>query len=280
MRNQDLPSFSTHDGTRVFNFHAPTSWQKITQAQLRYVLSVLATFQDHTVVKCYLLTRFCGIRVHKHTRTGWKCSCLCQTDDVRPSRNAQSHKVRPRVRREVLYLQDGEILDLLKNFDFIDDFTEFYPLQTIQGHDACDRLLRDITFFDYLMIEKNYQLFMIHQQDRFLQQMGKLLYRMESTDNTVRFEPYELLCVFMWFSCVKGYMAANFPHFFRPAKTGGELKHEDLMPAIMAQVRALTDGDVTKLQAVYDTLCWDALTELDNKAREAEEFRERSNQRS
>ena len=50
------------------------------------------------------------------------------------------------------------------------------------------------------------------------------------------------------------------------------------MPAMQAQIRALTDGDVTKLQAVYDTACWDAITELDNKAREAEEFRERNKQ--
>lgn len=269
-----------HDETREFHFHAPASWQELTQEQLRYVLSVLSTFQDHTVVKCYLLTRFCGIRVHKHTRTGWKCSCLCQTDEPRPSRNPHSAKRRIQKRREVLYLSDAEILDMLKNFDFIDDFTEFHPLESIQGLQACGWLLRDITFLDYLTCEKYYQLFMIHQKDEFLQKLGWMLYRTETgeTDETVRFEPYELLNVFMWYSCVKGYLAANFPHFFKPAREGGELRHEDIMPAMQAQIRALTDGDVTKLQAVYDTACWDAITELDNKAREAEEFRVKNKQ--
>ena len=45
---------------------------------------------------------------------------------------------------------------------------------------------------------------------------------------------------------------------------------------MQAQIRALTDGDITKQQAVYDSLCWDALSELDNKAREAEEFKARN----
>ncbi|WP_334641520.1 hypothetical protein [Segatella copri] len=101
-----------------------------------------------------------------------------------------------------------------------------------------------------------------------------------SASETAKFEPYELLGVFMWFSSVKEYFAANFPHFFRPAREGGELRREDILPAMQAQIRALTDGDVTKLQAVYNTDCWAALTELDNKAREAEEFRKRNRQNS
>lgn len=280
MRNQDLPTFSTHDDKRVFNFHAPTSWQELGQSELRYVLAILSTFQDHIVVKCYMLTRFCGIRVHKHTRTGWKCSCLCQVGDALASKNPKSRRKRPQQRQEVFYITDAEILDLLKNFDFIDDFTEFYPLERIGELQGCGRLLRDITFIDYLTCEKYYQLFMIHQRDEFLQRLGWLLYRTPSggTDETVHFQPYELLNVFMWYSCVKGYLATNFPHFFKPAKEGGELRHEDIMPAMQAQIRALTDGDVTKLQAVYETACWDALTELDNKAREAEEFKERTKQ--
>ena len=40
--------------------------------------------------------------------------------------------------------------------------------------------------------------------------------------------------------------------------------------------RALTDGDITKQQAVFETDCWAALTELDEKAREAEEFKQKT----
>lgn len=279
MKNQNLPSFSTHkDGTQEFDFKAPSSWAELSEEQLRYVLSVMSIHHDHIVIKCYLLARFCGLTVHKYTRTGWKCSVKCGESDE--NGDTKTGKVRERV----LYISAAEILSLLKNFDFIDKFTNFRPLQRASDVllTAVDSMLHDVSFYDYLNIEKNYQLFMLNQEDKFLQKMAHLLYRTEdgSADETAHFEPYELLGVFIWFSSVKEYFAANFPHFFKPAREGGELRRVDILPAMQAQIRALTDGDVTKQQAVYNTDCWAALTELDNKAREAEEFKERNRQNS
>lgn len=279
MKNQNLPSFSTHkDGTQEFNFKAPSSWAELSEEQLRYVLSVMSIHHDHIVIKCYLLARFCGLTVHKYTRTGWKCSVKCGESDE--NGDTKTGKVRERV----LYISAAEILSLLKNFDFIDKFTDFRPLQRASDVllTAVDSMLHDVSFYDYLNIEKNYQLFMLNQEDKFLSKMAHLMYRTEdgSADETANFEPYELLGVFMWFSSVKEYFAANFTHFFKPAREGGELRRVDILPAMQAQIRALTDGDVTKQQAVYNTDCWAALTELDNKAREAEEFKERNRKNS
>ena len=279
MKNQNLPSFSTHkDGTQEFNFKAPSSWAELSEEQLRYVLSVMSIHHDHIVIKCYLLARFCGLTVHKYTRTGWKCSVKC--DESGENGDAKIGKVRERV----LYISAAEILSLLKNFDFIDKFTDFRPLQRASDVllTAVDSMLHDVSFYDYLNIEKNYQLFMLNQEDKFLSKMAHLMYRTAdgSADETAHFEPYELLGVFIWFSNVKEYFAANFTHFFKPAREGGELRRVDILPAMQAQIRALTDGDVTKQQAVYNTDCWAALTELDNKAREAEEFKERNRQNS
>lgn len=265
MEKRNLPSYSIRDGIRVFDFSAPSSWEELQEDELRYILTIMTLFQDQTVAKCYILGRFCGIKVLKHTRTGWKCSVLCLTKNGKK-------------KREVLYLSEGEILSLLKNFDFIGDYTYYLPLDTCAGLYAVERLIRDVTFFDYLQLEKNYQLYLIHKDDKFLKKMGWILYRNKSgeSDETAIFQSFELLNVFMWYSSIKGYLAENFPHFFKPSSQGGELKQEDLMPAMQAQIRALTDGDITKQQAVYDSLCWDALTELDNKAREAEEFKARN----
>ena len=279
MKNQNLPSFSTHkDGTQEFNFKAPSSWAELSENQLRYVLSVMSIHHDRIVIKCYLLARFCGLTVHKYTRTGWKCSVKC--GESGENGDAKTGKVCERV----LYISAAEILSLLRNFDFIDKFTDFRPLQRASDVllTAVDSMLHDVSFYDYLNIEKNYQLFMLNQEDKFLSKMAHLMYRTAdgSADETAHFEPYELLGVFIWFSSVKEYFAANFPHFFKPAREGGELRRVDILPAMQAQIRALTDGDVTKQQAVYNTDCWAALTELDNKAREAEEFKERNRQNS
>lgn len=265
MEKRNLPSFSIRDGKRVFEFSAPSSWEQLQGDELRYILSVMTLYQEQTVAKCNILFRLCGIEVIKHTRTGWKCSVPCQAENGKK-------------KREVLYLNEAEILSLLKNFDFIEDYTNYKPLDWCAKLYAVDRLIKNVTFLDYLQLEKNYQLYLINKDDKFLQKMGWILYRNEAgnADETAIFQPYELLNVFMWFSSVKGYLAENFPHFFKPAKEGGELKQEDLMPAMQAQIRALTDGDITKQQAVYDSLCWDALSELDNKAREAEDFKARN----
>lgn len=279
MKNQNLPSFSIHkDGTQEFNFEAPSSWAELSEDQLRYVLSVMSIHHDRIVIKCYLLARFCGLTVHKYTRTGWKCSVKC--GESGENGDTKTGKVCERV----LYISAAEILSLLRNFDFIDKFTDFRPLQRASDVllTAVDSMLHDVSFYDYLNIEKNYQLFMLNQEDKFLSKMAHLMYRTAdgSADETAHFEPYELLGVFMWFSSVKEYFAANFTHFFKPAREGGELRRVDILPAMQAQIRALTDGDVTKQQAVYNTDCWAALTELDNKAREAEEFKERNRQNS
>lgn len=143
MKNQNLPSYSIRDGIRVFDFSAPGSWEELLEDELRYILTIMTLFPDQTVAKCYILARFCGIKVLKHTRTGWKCSVLCL------SRKGKK-------KREVMYLNEAEILDLLKNFDFIEDYTYYLPLGTCAGLYAVERLIRDVTFFDYLQLEKNY----------------------------------------------------------------------------------------------------------------------------
>ena len=115
MKNQNLPSFSTHkDGTQEFNFKAPSSWAELSEDQLRYVLSVMSIHHDHIVIKCYLLARFCGLTVHKYTRTGWKCSVKCD------EREGKGVSETGKVRERVLYISAAEILSMLKNFDFID----------------------------------------------------------------------------------------------------------------------------------------------------------------
>lgn len=263
-KNQHLPSYSIHDGQIELNMTAPKSWRELSQDELRYTLFLLTRFQEPFTIKTYLFCRLSGIEVIKHTRTGWKCSVLCRVDG----------KSRPK--RRVIYLETEKVLSLLSQFDFIDGFDNFQPLQKI-GQLTAVSAIRKITFQDYLFAEKYYQLYLMHKEDKFLQQLGYLLYRNEfnKRDDSVKFNAEELLGTFLWFSDFKQVAAANFPHFFKKTKEGEEPTMEDITICIRAQVRALTDGDITKQQAVFETDCWAALTELDEKAREAEEYNEK-----
>ncbi len=73
-----------------------------------------------------------------------------------------------------------------------------------------------------------------------------------------------------WFTYSKAEFARQFPHFFKPVPNGGG--DTDFLKLVNAQIRALTGGDVTKEKEIEQIPCWRALTELNEKAREAEEF--------
>lgn len=83
-----------------------------------------------------------------------------------------------------------------------------------------------------------------------------------------------MLGTFLWYSYVKDVLAKAFPHFFKKVDLtdpdGGDF---DFMESVNVQIRALTDGDVTKEQLIFDTDCWRALTELNAKAKESEDLK-------
>lgn len=81
---------------------------------------------------------------------------------------------------------------------------------------------------------------------------------------------------------LKQYFAQVFNNFYKPAPTnenGGSLAGEQvdlfkqLRDSTNSQIRALTGGDITKEATIMKMDTWRALTELDAKAKEAEEYR-------
>ena len=89
--------------------------------------------------------------------------------------------------------------------------------------------------------------------------------------------PVEVMGAFLWFMWVKQNFSASFPHLFKPASGDGDY---DMTEAMNAQIRALTGGDITKEGQIKDSDVWRALTELDAKAREADELDKRLKQKS
>lgn len=82
-------------------------------------------------------------------------------------------------------------------------------------------------------------------------------------------------------AALKQYFAQLFNNFYQPAPTnnGGSLGDEQtdlfrqLRDSTNAQIRAFTGGDITKEATIMKMDTWRALTELDAKAKEAEEYR-------
>lgn len=251
----------------TINLSAPRSWRELTQPQLRYVFYLLATFADLTVVKTYMFVRFTGIRVIRSNRFGWQCAV--KHDGKR--------------RAVVFYLHVWQIHSFLKQFDWVGSYeTMDNRLDVVQGLHAVGPLLqlnpntgRYVTFDDYLCMEAQYQHFHNSRDEAHIDRLASFLYRRPdySRVSELSLTPAERLATIAWFAHIKLVMAAAFPHFFRKAKADSDTSSTSILESYNVQLRALTDGDVTKEHAVKQLDCWRALTELDAKAREAEEFR-------
>ena len=244
-------SFSTDSGLEL---HAPQSWKEMTQDQLRYVFFLLTTFPNMITVKTYMFLRFTGLKVVKKIPGGVRCALM-----------SDKH-------HQEFNIATWQIQSLLHQFDYIDSYDGMgVRLESIQGYHAVDVLLHGLPFVDYLNCEIIYQGFLQTRDDKRLDALARILYRDDNDDapEELKLAPEERMGTFIWYTSVKLAMSKAFPHFFKPSKGEGAPK---LMEMTNAQLRALTDGDVTKEEMVEELDCWRCLTELDAKAREAEEF--------
>jgi hypothetical protein len=230
----------------------------MNQEQLRYALHVIGSGMYSSVEgRTLMLLRFTGIEVQNKTAGGWTCSIRVALD-------------KGKTKRHFFFIQTWQIQDFIKQLEYVDSYeTMDVRLESIQGFKAVDALLHGVRFWDYLNMEKYYQGYLATKQVKYALGLAQLLYPGGVTD----IDDAELTGCTMWFSYVKLQLSEFFSHFFKPVPEGG--KTVNWLEQMNAQIRALTDGDITKEQAVYDKDCWRALTELDAKAREAEEFRKK-----
>lgn len=250
------PSTLSADG--VLHLTCPRSWREMTQEQLRYALHVIGCGLYSSVEgRTLMLLRFCGLEVNKKTLAGWACTV--------PVVSAKGKQ-----RKHHFFLQSWQVQDMIRQLEYVDSYEAFdVRLESIGGFKAVDPLLHRVMFQDYLNMEKYYQGYLATKEQRYALGLAGLLY----PGGVTAIDDAELTNCIMWYSYVKKQFSKHFRHFFKPAPEGG--KAVDWMEQMNAQIRALTDGDITKEDAVFKKDCWRALTELDAKAREAEEFRKK-----
>ena len=146
----------------------------------------------------------------------------------------------------------------------------------LEGAEAVAANLDGLSFGDYLKCENLYQGFLSSQNIAALEQMLPLLYRTEDGDYAVEVEATPARCysVLLWWMGAKDVLSALNPRLVGAG--GGDDDVGDDAPmaqqqreSMNAQIRALTDGDVTKEPQVLATDVHRALTELDAKIRDA-----------
>ncbi len=233
------------------------SWEELSQAELLQVYKILTTLpvEDRASLPFILFRYFACCRVISHKDDSFKCRFVAKT---------QSGEVR----RVLCNVSAHHLAELLASWDF---FSNPGPvpvrLEFWNGVKAVNAELHGVTFSDYLQLENFYQGFITSQNVDALYGAARLLYPgidVKSIDEVC------IYCILQWLVQIKGLFAHLWPNFFKP--TSGGDGAPSMLEVMNNEIRALTGGDVTKEAEIYQIDCWRALTELDFKAKEAEEL--------
>lgn len=255
-----MQKLSSKDMDAVFNISLPTSWATLTDKQLLMVYGLFARDLSASEVKTLCLMKWNKLEVlNEHPKNTFLVK---------------------RGKEKVL-LTSKQIQAATTTLDFLDSFPpEPIRLSRIGRHRALPADFEGVPFEKFLYADNLYAGFLHTKSENLLLQMAQVLYDCEH----IKPSQAQLVSVFYWFASLKQYLAMLFPHFFQPISSdnGGNLLggssnlFAQLRDSTNAQIRALTGGDVTKEEAIKKMDTHRALTELDAKAREAEEYRQQT----
>ena len=224
----------------------PTAWHELTEPQLLYILRLLAEGVPPDSVEVYAFLRFAGLGV---VRAEGDCLIV-----------RKGGRLFPLSRRDV-------VLGAMA-LDFIHEPPPV-PQRPARWRSvaAVDAELHGVPFGEYLQIENYMQRYLQQPEDGLLYAMARLLYPGLTRGAQPKVFRYLII---HWLTGLKMLFARLYPNLFRPAPAEDGLP--DLREMMLAQIRALTAGDVTKEHGVLNVDTWTALAELNAKAREAKEL--------
>ena len=257
--DRKIARFTSSD--KVLHLECPTSWGQLSKEQLHYTLDLIGSnLYNEVEIRTYLLFRFCDIEVLKKRFDSVSCRVKLDTG-----------------KWKYFDLQNWQVQDMIGQLSFVNSFDDFgRGLDTAGEFKAADKLLSGYQFGWFLSCERKYQAYLNTKDFKFLVDLARMLFMdgetpVGDTEKEMEVDAALGTSVFFWFSWIKQEFGKLFPHFLKPVnKVGGNYS---FLESYNAQLRALTDGDVTKEELVKSIDTKRALTELDAKAREAEEFK-------
>lgn len=236
---------------RTLNVSLPKGWHELSTAELRMVYRYLTVYEPW-VAPVAIFCRLAGAKIVREVE----------------GRTLLSFRLGSRLSVQSL-VTPGQMASYVEHLNWLSSPGDIpVRLPKIGGNRAVDAQLHGVTFGDYLRIESLYQGYLQSQNADALLRLANVLYR--GRHPLASLDEADILNVFNWATQVKAMFATTFKHFFRPTD-GGDTP--DMAVVMNAQIRALTGGDVAKEEQILAIDCWRALTELDAKAREAEELR-------
>lgn len=253
MKRKTRVSFS--DKNNTLNFTLPKNWGELSERELRMVLRSRSRWLDGYVSKLAVFMHFTGLEIlYKYDKV-WVCRAPVEHND--------------KVEKYGFNLDPAVVDSMLDSLNWLDD-PGVMPvrLDKLHGKEALPAKFHGVPFGTYLQCENLYQGIMQSQKPEAVESLLKLLYPGLKKG---KIEEWMQLMIIQWWAQLKNMFSALFPNFFKPA--GDTVGTPNMVEIMNNQIRALTEGDVTKESEILELDTWRALTELDAKAKEAEDFK-------
>ena len=248
----------------TLNLIAPKNWGEMTEKQMRFVakLQIAEMAEDKIWTRCFI--NFTGLK-----------PLVCK-DQI-------CYFAKKRF-KGFLSLDLFDVKSFTEQLKFTtQSYYGIKPIAKMGKYIPCDAIFKDISFLQYLEAENHYQAYIFTNKESHLHLMMATLYKRkgEKYDNRYpedrahyfasRSKEEKLLTV-MWMLGVKATLTKKFKYLFASEnqEEDSETQNEapDMYAIIQNQMRALTDGDITKREKVLQANAWDALDELNEKIRE------------
>ena len=243
--NKRIPPFSSDNLVTTF----PQSWEEVNQQQLCYIYTLLGEGFSPEEVRTYAFCRF---------------------NDIQVAEKMRGQEIWIVFHKGKRYALPTELITFgLQQLDWIEKPpTTPVRLDAIHHVPAIDTALHGLPFKSYIQLENLFQGYLMSCNEEAIVEMAKILYPGFEGNKLSSAEQYNVVA---WMNGVKSLFARLWPDFFQPAP-GAQPEEIDMVAIMNAEIRALTGGDITKEETVLNSDCWRALTELNEKTREAREL--------
>ena len=242
-------------GQTFVDFKLPEAWPDLTDEELRKICEIIVMMPSGQQI--FAIFRALTGTVVERRQPGGKWLMKAKTD---------AGIVRFSVSPEIL-VSICEPLSFILDCGSVPVRLEWVCRRKLH---AVNAELHGLSFGDYLRLENLYQGYIISRDKAAVDEMATILYPGFNLKKHALL-PSEIYAISQWVVQVKAMFSRQFPNFFRPLN--GTVEAPSMLEVMNNEIRALTGGDVAKEQEIFEVDCWRALTELDFKAKEAEEYR-------
>lgn len=235
----------------------PTCWQELTPSDVRHAIAAITYGSNYAESVYLMLTGINGITLVGESGRDY---------------------VFEKNRRKLLADKNRFVWALLR-LDFLSD-TPTVPVAPdgICGLKVRDAALRKLTFGQWLEVDNLIQGYIATENRELMERAANILLNVGRPfrKSIRRMTKTDITALLLWTSSIKGYLARKYPNLFpaqdEPQDSALSLAGQDQSKTVDAMIRALSEGDITKEEAILGSNMYRAFSELNAKAKEAQEY--------